>query len=98
MIIRVVQMTFREDAVETFQALFAERKQRIRHFDGCRHLELWQDAHRPEVFFTYSRWDSENDLNHYRFSEFFKETWGLTKALFATSPQAWSIGKSLVVD
>ena len=97
MIIRVVQMTFRADAVGTFQALFDERKQLIRHFDGCRHLELWQDAHDPCVFFTYSHWESEAHLNHYRFSSFFKETWGMTKALFAAAPQAWSIDRSMVV-
>ena len=98
MIIRVVQMTFRNDAIESFQALFAERKSRIRHFDGCLHLELWQDARRPEIFFTYSHWASEAHLDQYRFSAFFKETWGLTKALFATPPQAWSVGSHTVVE
>jgi quinol monooxygenase YgiN len=97
MIIRVVQMTFRADAVTAFQTLFEERKQLIRHFDGCLHLELWQDAHEPTIFFTYSHWESETHLNHYRFSPFFKETWGLTKALFAAPPQAWSIDRSIVV-
>ena len=98
MIIRVVQMTFALDAVLAFQELFADRKMRIRHFEGCLHLELWQDAHRPEVFFTYSHWVSEAHLNHYRYSPFFKETWKLTKALFAAPPQAWSIGNHTVVD
>lgn len=97
MIIRVVQMKFREDAVAEFQELFAERKSRIRHFDGCLHLELWQDAHDPAIFFTYSHWQTEEHLNHYRFSAFFKETWGSTKALFAASPQAWSIGSHTIV-
>lgn len=97
MIIRVVQMTFRDDAVEAFRSLFEDRKRRIRHYDGCLHLELWQDAHHPNVFFTYSHWESEAHLDHYRFSPFFKETWGLTKALFAAPPQAWSIGSSMIV-
>jgi quinol monooxygenase YgiN len=98
MIIRVVQMTFTAEGVSAFRTLFEERKARIRHFDGCLHLELWQDAHRPEMFFTYSHWASEDFLNHYRFSPFFKETWALTKALFAAPPQAWSIGSFTVVD
>ena len=97
MIIRIVQMSFREDGVADFQALFAERKSRIRHFEGCLHLELWQDAQRPEIFFTYSHWLSEAHLNHYRYSAFFKETWGLTKALFAAPPQAWSVGSQMIV-
>ena len=91
MIVRIVQMTFRTDKTDEFVAMFNERKDRIRHFDGCRHLELWQDKKQPEIFFTYSHWDSETALDHYRFSEFFKETWGITKAMFAAPPQAWSV-------
>ena len=97
MIIRVVQMSFREDAVAVFQQLFEERKDRIRQFDGCRHLELWQDANEPQIFFTYSHWESEEHLNHYRFSEFFKETWSLTKALFDAAPRAWSVNRHTIV-
>jgi heme-degrading monooxygenase HmoA len=91
-------MRFREDAVDDFKALFEVRKGRIRHFEGCLHLELWRDANDPCIFFTYSHWESEAHLNHYRFSPFFKETWGLTRALFAAPPQAWSIGSSTVVE
>lgn len=91
MIIRIVQMSFRWDAVKEFQKLFEERKHLIKEFEGCNHLELWQDAHDKNIFFTYSIWDSEEHLNHYRFSEFFKDTWTRTKALFADKPQAWSV-------
>jgi quinol monooxygenase YgiN len=98
MIVRIVQMTFREDAVEDFKQLFEERKQLIRHFDGCTHLELWQDSTNPNVFFTYSHWLSETHLNHYRFSAFFKDTWSKTKALFSDKPQAWSIVQRVVVS
>ena len=85
-------MTFREECVGAFTTMFEERKQTIRGFRGCTHLELWQDSKQPNVFFTYSHWASEADLDHYRFSKFFKETWGITKALFADKPQAWSVG------
>ncbi len=91
MIVRVVQMTFRPEKVKEFTTLFYERKHIIRDFAGCTHLELWQDSKDENVFFTYSMWDSEAALNHYRFSEFFKDTWGKTKALFADKPQAWSV-------
>jgi quinol monooxygenase YgiN len=90
MLIRVVRMRFRQDAVEDFRALFTERKATIASFDGCQHLELWQDAADPTVFCTYSHWDSEAHLNRYRFSEFFKDTWMLTRALFADKAVAWS--------
>jgi len=98
MIIRVVQMSFRTAEINAFEDLFADRSPMIRQFPGCRHLELWQDAKRPDIFFTYSHWESEAALDHYRFSEFFKETWGLTKALFAGPPQAWSLESHTVLD
>ena len=91
-------MTFREEAVPEFLQLFDERKERIRHFEGCRHLELWQEAGRNNVFFTYSKWDNEACLNHYRFSEFFKDTWGKTKALFADRASAWSVEQKIVLQ
>ena len=84
-------MTFREDRIGEFTALFEERKATIRAFDGCTHLELWQDCKNRAIFFTYSNWVSEQHLDHYRFSDFFKDTWGRTKALFADKPQAWSV-------
>lgn len=98
MIVRIVQMTFRPDEVDTFRQLFAERKELIRNFEGCKHLELWQDAHDENVFFTYSLWQSETELNHYRFSGLFKDTWARTKALFADSPKAWSVVRQVVLD
>lgn len=97
MIVRIVQMTFREDKIADFTALFDERKERIRNFEGCQHLELWQDAHHSNIFFTYSMWDSEAHLDKYRFSEFFKDTWSHTKALFAGKPQAWSVLQKVIV-
>lgn len=98
MIVRIVQMTFRKDEVNSFLDLFEERKSLIRNFNGCSHLELWQDAHNENVFFTYSNWESEDHLNHYRFSELFKDTWARTKALFAEKPQAWSVDRKMIVD
>ena len=91
MIIRIVKMTFRSSEIESFKKLFEERKTLIRNFEGCTHLELWQDNLHPEVFFTYSWWQSETALNHYRFSSFFKDTWQLTKQKFAAPPEAWSV-------
>ena len=91
MIVRIVQMTFRPEETNNFTALFEERKAKIRAFAGCTHLELWQDPKQPNIFFTYSNWETEQHLDHYRFSEFFKDTWGRTKAMFAAKPQAWSV-------
>jgi heme-degrading monooxygenase HmoA len=84
-------MSFRKEHIETFKKMFDEKKEIIATFPGCRHLELWQDDKNPGAFFTYSIWNSEADLDHYRFSSFFKETWAFTKSLFAAKPEAWTL-------
>lgn len=84
-------MTFYPQHVDAFKTIFKERKEIIRAFEGCRHLELWQDEKNPAVFFTYSIWESESLLDHYRFSTFFKDTWALTKSLFSAKAEAWTV-------
>lgn len=91
MIKRIVKMTFQADQVDIFLAIFHDNKKNIRAFPGCYHLELFQDIHRPEIFFTYSYWDDETALNTYRHSELFTGIWEKTKALFADKPVAWSV-------
>lgn len=91
MITRLVKMTFREEEVEAFKVLFEERKSLIRNFEGCTHLQLWQDQQNPCIFFTYSLWDSEEHLNRYRASHFFDDTWSLTRQKFAARPEAWTV-------
>jgi heme-degrading monooxygenase HmoA len=96
MIIRLVQMHFRDDSVEEFLTLFNERKALIRGFQGCSHLELWEDTHNKNTFFTYSIWESEDYLNHYRFSELFKDTWSKTKTLFKAKAEAFSVRQMVI--
>ena len=92
-IIRIVKMTFRPEEIDAFKKLFEERKELIRNFEGCTHLELWQDQTKPHVFFTYSWWQSTEALEHYRTSSFFEKTWELTKQKFAAKPEAWTVNQ-----
>jgi heme-degrading monooxygenase HmoA len=98
MILRIVKMTFQLNEVEAFKNLFEERKSLIRNFDGCTHLELWQDKTNTQVFFTYSLWQSEDALLQYRTSTFFEETWLLTKQKFAAKPEAWSVNQLHILE
>ncbi len=97
MLVRIVKMVFKSEAIVQFQELFEARKGLIRNFEGCCHLELWQDKDAPNVFFTYSHWESENALNTYRRSDFFEETWQQTRLLFADKPQAWSVHQKVII-
>ncbi|WP_192345996.1 putative quinol monooxygenase [Algoriphagus sp. Y33] len=93
MLIRIVRMTFKPDAVDLFLQYFHSNKNSIRNFAGCHHLELWQDENEKNIFLTCSHWESEEKLNQYRDSELFKSVWAFTKALFSEKPQAFSSKK-----
>lgn len=86
-------MSFHSEKVSTFLDNFHKNKEYIRHFKGNTFLELYRDKNNKSVFFTYSIWESEEDLENYRNSELFNEVWSFTKALFNDKPQAWSVDK-----
>lgn len=95
--IRIVRLTFRKEHIEDFRQLFSERKQLIRNFDGCTRLELWQDKADPRIFYTYSLWDDHSDLDNYRLSDLFRETWATVKTWFDAEPFAFSADKLIEV-
>ena len=91
MITRIVKMTFEQEKVPDFLAMFKDVNVKIRNFSGCEHLELWRDVKQPNIMFTYSKWDSDKSLQAYRKSELFAQTWKITKAMFAEKAEAWSV-------
>tara|TARA_R110002073_G_scaffold336490_1_gene534003 strand:+ start:25723 stop:26019 length:297 start_codon:yes stop_codon:yes gene_type:complete len=93
MLVRIVKMGFYPEHIETFLTNFHTKKEHIRNSSGCRLLELYRDQEDSTVFFTYSYWDAEEDLENYRNSELFKNVWAETKVLFNTKPEAWSVDK-----
>lgn len=93
MLVRIVKMSFEPSKIDEFLANFETVKEKIRAFEGCQFLELYRDQNTTHIFFTYSYWNSEADLHHYRHSELFKGVWGKTKPLFNAKPEAWSVDK-----
>ncbi len=91
MVKRIVKLTFRTELVPDFMAIFEESKDKIRALDGNLHLELLRDLAQPNVLFTLSFWENEEALERYRQSEFFKNTWERTRALFAEKAAAWTV-------
>ncbi len=98
MITRIVRMEFQPKHADEFLAHFNTIKTLIRNFPGVRHLELHRDADLPHVFYTYSVWDGEEELETYRHSELFKTTWAQAKTWFGGKPQAFSLRRELLVD
>ncbi len=93
MIVRIVNMHFKETSIGKFQNMFDAYKEQIRNQPGCSFLELYQDKDDPQRFYTYSYCENEEALNAYRKSELFEEVWPQTKALFDEKPQANSVVK-----
>ena len=93
MIIRIVKLSFHANYISNFKTIFEENKQKIISQKGCTRLEMLKDIKDENVIFTYSWWDSEEDLNNYRNSELFKHVWSKTKILFNNKPEAWSTKK-----
>ncbi|MGV6827920.1 MAG: putative quinol monooxygenase [Flavobacteriales bacterium] len=91
MFTRIVKMEFKEHKVADFKDNFEKIKHKIRNFDGCLFLELYQDKNIPTIFFTYSKWETEQSLENYRKSNLFKEVWATTKPMFRLKAQAWSV-------
>ena len=91
-------MTFEKEKVNEFLELFNATKHKIRNMPGCTHLELLNDVNTPTIFFTYSYWQSENDLHNYRNSDLFKSVWNSTKVLFAERAEAWSVEQKIVLE
>jgi heme-degrading monooxygenase HmoA len=89
--IRIVKMHFRKEEVREFQKLFKTVHPKISTFPGCTGVTLLRDINTPEIFFTYSLWNSPDDLENYRRSELFADTWRKTRALFAEKAEAWSV-------
>ncbi len=93
MIKRIVKMSFASEKVEDFLAVYRANWNLIRGFEGCNHVELLRDENTPNIFFTYSLWESETHLNVYRDSELFNSVWSRVKPLFNDKPQAWSVNE-----
>ncbi|RSC92303.1 putative quinol monooxygenase [Tenacibaculum singaporense] len=93
MFVRIVKMSFQPEKIEEFLNTFNSKKEFIRNSPGCRLLELYRDKTNPNIFFTYSYWDTEQNLENYRDSDLFKGVWAQTKVLFNDKPLAWSVDK-----
>jgi heme-degrading monooxygenase HmoA len=98
MFVRIVKLGFHEEHIAFFLSNFNEKKEAIRNTNGCQLLELYRDKTNPTIFFTYSYWDTEQDLENYRNSDLFKGIWAKIKTVFNQKPEAWSVDKTIVLD
>jgi heme-degrading monooxygenase HmoA len=98
MFVRIVKLSFHEENIPAFLENFELMKEKIRNASGNRFLELYHDKNNKCIFFTYSYWETEQDLENYRNSELFYDVWNFTKKLFNDKPEAWSVDKLVTIE
>ena len=98
MFTRIVKMEFKAEEIPSFLANFEIVKTKIRSFPGCLHLQLLRDKNDTTIYFTYSKWQSEADLESYRNSSLFKDVWATTKPKFRSRAAAWSVDVMTTVE
>ena len=91
MLTRIVKMTFKEEYIDSFENYFPEIVNQIKARKGCLDVQLLHDINDSRIFFTYSIWETEEDLNAYRDSDLFGKVWPKVKLWFDAKPEAWSV-------
>lgn len=86
-------MVFQPGQSGTFEQIFLTTRDRIQSSPGCVSVDLWKDLKQPDTYMTYSIWHAEADLNRYRDSELFKETWSRVKPLFSAPAEVHTMEK-----
>ncbi|WP_066757816.1 putative quinol monooxygenase [Crocinitomix algicola] len=87
---RIVKMTFKEEHCMDFENYFESIKDKVAGQPGCSGVKLLKDVAENGVYFTYSYWQSQSDLNAYRNTSLFGAVWPKVKKWFADKPEAWS--------
>lgn len=87
---RLVKLTLKKENIGDFITHFDAVKEKINDFPGCKGMKLLQDKNTSNIVFTYSEWETEEDLENYRKSELFASVWPTVKQWFEEKAEAWS--------
>ncbi len=89
--VRVVLLKFHSDQVKDALDKLNSIAPKVRAQRGCKFLEISQGFHDKSEIITYSYWESQNDLNVYRQSDFFRAFWKDIRVNFQEPARAWSV-------
>ena len=96
MIVRLVCMKVQPEKLAEFKRIYVSACDRIRSFNGCLFLQLLGDTEGESTVYTISHWRSQEDLEAYRHSEFFRDIWKRLKPLFRD--KAWAHSTMVLID
>lgn len=91
MITRVVKLQFHPEHLKDFLSYFDTISHIVNEFPGCLGMKLYQDISNPTTVFTYSHWNTAQDLENYRLSDEFNRIWPTIKPWFGGKPEAWTV-------
>ena len=84
-------MTFKPEHIKDFEGYFLSIKTKVAGQPGCNGVKLLKEKGETGVFFTYSSWNSVDDLNAYRNTQTFGKIWPTVKKWFSEKAQAWTV-------
>jgi len=92
MIKRIVRLTLKDTASKTaFEDIYDTRNPHKNGVKGCLDVKVMKDVNEENIYYTVSTWESNDDLEAYRHSPYFKETWPMVKANLAKRAEAYSM-------
>lgn len=93
MITRIVKMSVKKDKVKDFVRYFEKYNEEIKIFDGCEHHDFLEDKNDASVFFTYTTWKSERQIERYRRSETHRLHKQKLQEFYEKDDSAWTVEK-----
>jgi len=90
-ITRIVKLTFKPEHISDFETFYATIRDKVASQPGCNGVTFLKEQNNTGVFFTYSNWNSEEDLNTYRNTPVFGQIWPTIKVWFGAKAEAWTL-------
>jgi quinol monooxygenase YgiN len=96
MIVRLVSLSFKPDKLEEFKQLYEEVVHQIRAHPGCLFVQLVTDTGGQGDCYTISHWRSQESLDAYPHSQFFRGVWPRIKEMLREKP--WAQSCTILID
>ncbi|NOZ46012.1 MAG: antibiotic biosynthesis monooxygenase [Chlorobi bacterium] len=93
MITRIVKMSIKKDKVADFIKYFEIFNEKIKKFDGCEHHDFLEDKNAQNIFFTYTTWKTERQIERYRRSETHRLHKEKMQEFYNKEDTAWTVEK-----
>ena len=91
MIIRVVKIPIKDASINSFIKRIPIISNEVRRVSGCIHNDIFRDKMKENIFYSYTIWNSDEDIEKYLGSQYYKDIWGDLWDYFEGTPKSWKI-------